>query len=185
MRGGEMRGSDAIHVCSLARVEQAVLDLEASHLVTLINEHHMLETPARIGADRHLRIAVNDIATPQPGLTHPTGDHVERLLAFVTAWERTAPLVIHCWAGISRSTAAAYITLCALNPEADEADIARQIRAASPTAYPNRLLVALGDDILGRDGRMVDAVDDIGRGLLAGEGHPFTLPSRVAAKRQR
>ena len=98
-----------------------------------------------------------------------------KLVDFVTGWDRTAPLVVHCYAGISRSTAGAFITACALNPKRDERTIARLIRDASPTAMPNLRLVALADDLLGRKGRMIKAVDALGPGLSAYEGVPFRL----------
>ena len=84
-------------------------------------------------------------------------------------------MVIHCYAGISRSTASAFMAACALNPHRDESSIARQIRAASPTAYPNRLIVTLADQVLGRDGRMVRALDDMGPGNMSIEGRPFRV----------
>jgi len=43
---------------------------------------------------------------------------------------------------------------CALNPHRDETAIARQMRAARPASYPNRLIVDLADRALGRNGRM-------------------------------
>jgi predicted protein tyrosine phosphatase len=149
--------------------------------VTLINRDHIPQTPRQISPERHLQIAVNDIAAPAPGLTHPNEAHVSQLLEFVRAWDRTAPMVIHCWAGISRSTAAAFISLCALNPKIGEDEIAWRIRESSPTAYPNRLLVAHADDVLGRDGRMLEAVEQIGRGVIAAEGHPFSIPASLFA----
>ena len=54
-------------------------------------------------------------------------------------------MLIHCWAGISRSTAAAYVALCALNPHADERTLANRLRSASPQASPNPRIVALAD----------------------------------------
>jgi predicted protein tyrosine phosphatase len=98
-----------------------------------------------------------------------------QVLTFVRGWDRKAPLVVHCYAGISRSTASAFTAACALNPHRDEASIARQIRAASPIAQPNRLIVALADKALGRDGRMLRAVDDIGPGNMMIEGRPFRI----------
>jgi predicted protein tyrosine phosphatase len=120
-------------------------------------------------------MAVSDIVEPLDGHILPANEHVEELLRFARGWERDNPLVFHCFAGISRSTAAAYITACALAPERDEFAIARDLRQASPTATPNALLVALADDHLGRGGRMVDAVRGIGRGTEAYLGEPFTL----------
>ena len=84
-------------------------------------------------------------------------------------------MVVHCWAGISRSTAAAFAALCAINPGVDEELIARRLREASPTAYPNRLMIRLADAALGRRGRMVEAIEGIGRGVVALEAVPFSL----------
>ena len=84
-------------------------------------------------------------------------------------------MVIHCFAGVSRSTAAAYIAACALSPKRDEFAVARSLRAASPTATPNARLVALADSALQRGGRMNGAIAAIGRGEECFEGTPFTL----------
>ena len=46
---------------------------------------------------------------------------------------------------------------------------------ASPTAYPNRLMIRLADAALGREGRMVRAVEAMGRGVPAGEAEPFSI----------
>src|SRR6185369_17963823 len=138
-------------------------------------------TPEGIGAGRHLRLAMNDICEPQSGLVPPCEGHVSDLIKFALAWDRKAPLLIHCWAGISRSTAAAFITLCALNPEASEREAARALRRASPTAHPNRRLVRLGDTVLQRSGRMIEAVESIGPGEFAEEALVFTLPALHAA----
>jgi predicted protein tyrosine phosphatase len=84
-------------------------------------------------------------------------------------------MVIHCYAGVSRSTAAAFIAACALAPNRDEFVVARTLRAASPTATPNARMVALADLALGRNGRMNEAIAEIGRGETCFEGTPFTL----------
>ncbi|MGI9383101.1 MAG: tyrosine phosphatase family protein [Methyloligellaceae bacterium] len=151
-----------------------------SHLISLINDQTMISTPAPIAPDNHLRLAMNDISEPQPGLVTPNQDHVAELIDFAIAWNRTGPMLIHCWAGISRSTAAAFITLCTLNPEHKEDGIAQSLRAASRTATPNQRLVALADEILGRGGRMNAAVAAIGRGDFASEGAVFKMPALLA-----
>ena len=164
-----------LHVCSLARLDETVAATGASHVVTLINAATPVSRPGSIPEDRHLFIGVSDIVEPLDGHILPGSEHIERLLAFVRAWGRESPLVFHCWAGISRSTAGAFIAACALAPERDEHEIARALRRASPTATPNARFVALADDVLGRRGRMVDAVRAIGRGAEAMEGAPFML----------
>jgi predicted protein tyrosine phosphatase len=164
-----------LHVCSLARLHETVLETRASHMVTLINTGFVVERPASIPADRHLFLNVSDIVEPLDGHIIPGEDHVRTLLSFVRAWDRANPLVFHCWAGVSRSTAAAYIAACTLAPDRDEAEIARALRRASPTATPNARFVALADDLLARRGRMVTAVQAIGRGAECMEGTPFML----------
>jgi predicted protein tyrosine phosphatase len=77
--------------------------------------------------------------------------------------------------GISRSTASAFATVCALNPRRDEASIAQALRRASATATPNARIVSLADRLLGRQGRMIAAIETIGRGDLTTEAAPFRL----------
>ena len=100
---------------------------------------------------------------------------LSELFALRPSWDRAEPLLIHCFAGVSRSTAAAFIAACALAPERDEFAIARSLRAASPTASPNARLVALADAVLDRGGRMNEAIEAIGRGQDCEEGVPFGL----------
>ena len=140
-------------------------------------------TPAGIRPENHARLFIHDIAEPIDGHVAPDAEHVAQLLQFATAWDRRGSMVIHCWAGISRSTAAAFIALCALNPETPEELIARRMREASPTAYPNRLMIRLGDAALGRTGRMMAAVEAIGRGVIANEALPFSLPADLSVPR--
>ena len=102
-------------------------------------------------------------------------EHVHELIDFVQRWDRRAPIAMHCYAGISRSTAGAFISACALNPDRDEAIIAQTIRDSSKTAAPNIMLVSHADRILGRNGRMIAAVEALGPGLPSLEGHPFRL----------
>lgn len=164
-----------IHVCSLARLHRTVDEIKATHVITLLKDTHLVLRPDSIAADRHLILGMDDIAEPVDGYVCPAEEHVTDLLAFIREWDRAQPLVVHCYAGISRSTAGAFISACALNPRRDEAAIARLIRGASPTAMPNRRLVSLADRMMGRGGRMVAAIEAIGPGISAYEGHPFRL----------
>lgn len=164
-----------IHVCSLARLHNTVEETGARHIVTLLRLTDRVQRPRQIAAQNHLVLSMDDITCPVDGYTHPCEDHVTQLVEFVTEWDQTAPLVMHCFAGISRSTAGAFVAACALNPQRNEAAIAQAIRTASPTAMPNIMLVTLADRILGRQGRMIDAIEAIGVGLAAIEGDPFRL----------
>ena len=164
-----------IHVCSLARLYATVDETGARHIVTLLRLTDRVERPHHIAPENHLVLAVDDIAMPMEGYTVPAQEHVERLIDFVGHWDRAAPMVVHCWAGISRSTAGAYVAACALNPSRDEQQIAWDIRRASRTAQPNVAIVSIADRLLRRQGRMVRAIETIGPGDVAMEGDPFRL----------
>jgi predicted protein tyrosine phosphatase len=164
-----------LHVCSLALIGDTVARTGARSLVTLLSPDTEVLRPAGIAPERHLYLAVSDIVAPVPGQVLPEAAHLDDFLGFVHAWDRAEPMVIHCFAGVSRSTAAAYVAACALAPARDEFAVARALRAASPTATPNARLVALADSALQRNGRMNDAIAEIGRGEECFEGTPFTL----------
>jgi len=164
-----------IHVCSLSRLHATVDETRARHVVTLLRLIERVQRPTHIAPENHLVLAVDDITAPMDGYTAPAHEHVQRLVDFVTAWDRQAPMVVHCFAGISRSTAGAYVAACALNPKRDEMQIAWDIRRASRTAQPNARIVSIADRLLKRDGRMIRAIDAIGVGDPATEGHPFRL----------
>lgn len=169
----------AVHVCPLSQVAATVEASGASHLITLINVATPVARPDSIPADNHLFIGINDIVEPMDGMVLPAEDHVRTLIRFVEGWDQKRPLVVHCFAGISRSTAAAYIALCVARPERDEREIAQALRQASPLATPNALLVAIADRLLERDGRMAAAIEEIGRGDTAVENVPFVLPLEI------
>lgn len=164
-----------IHVCSLAKLHDTVRETGARHVVTLIKDISLVHRPASIAAANHLLLDMDDIADPIEGYVAPAEEHVNALLRFVHDWDRAAPMVVHCYAGISRSTAGAFVTVCALNPRRDELSVARALRLASPTASPNTRIVALADRALNRGGRMVAAVESIGRGMAAYASEPFRL----------
>ena len=174
---GRARKSGAIHVCPLSAVPHTVESSKASHLLTWLQDEIIVETPRLILPDRHIRFHIHDISEPLVGYAAPGREHIDQLIEFAHAWGGEGPIVVHCWAGISRSTAAAYTALCAINPDASEELIAARLRAASPTAYPNRLMIRLADAALGRQGRMVRAVESIGRGIPASEAVPFSIPA--------
>jgi predicted protein tyrosine phosphatase len=164
-----------IHVCSLARLHDTVRETGARHVVTLIKDISLVHRPASITPENHLLLAMDDITDPIDGYVAPHEEHVGNLLRFVLAWDRGAPMVVHCYAGISRSTAGAFVTICALNPQRDEMKIAQALRDASPTATPNLRIVRIADQMLGRNGRMISAVEAIGTGRAAYATEPFRL----------
>ena len=165
----------SIIVSPLSFVETVCETRRPSRLISLLDPGHVVPTPKGLGADAHLRIGVHDICEEAEGLICPDETVVEQAVAFGRDWTGEAPILVHCWAGVSRSTASAFTLACERNPEADERTIAAEIRRRSAHANPNRRMVALADDLLRRRGRMVDAVEAMGRGELARESRPFEI----------
>ena len=164
-----------IHVCSLAALPETVRATGASHVLTVMANVDQVQRPASVLEANHLKVSMDDITQEMDGFLAPSQEHIEKVLNFVRNWDRGAPLVVHCYAGISRSTASAFAAACMLNPHRNEIEIARQIRARSPIASPNRLIVTLADKALGRDGRMLRALDEMGPGSMTVEGRPFQV----------
>jgi len=163
-----------IIVSPLHVVEELVVTRDIGRVLGLLagcNEHPDL--PELAASGNHLKLTMHDIAMPVDGMTTPGAGHVETLIEFIADWDRKKPMLIHCWAGVSRSTASAYIAQCMLSPERSEDDLATELRHLSPSATPNPLIIAHADVILGRDGRMVAAIENIGRGADAFEGNVF------------
>lgn len=131
-----------------------------------------------IAADQVLRLAFHDIDRPRDGLKAPEREDVAALVAFGRGWPGTRPLLVHCRMGISRSTAAAFVLACLREPDRPEREIAAALRAVSPCATPNALVVSFADDLLGREGRMREAVRLIGRGADYAPYRVFALHAR-------
>jgi predicted protein tyrosine phosphatase len=158
-------------VCPLADLDKALAS-QPSHVLSLISPG--AKAPICTGTT-HLILRFNDINAPTEGLLGASQEDVESLMEFARNWSGEAPLLAHCWAGISRSPAAAYIIACARNAAGLEAELAQQLRAVAPEATPNPWMVGLADKLLNRNGRMSAAIAAIGRGREAGQGVLFTL----------
>jgi predicted protein tyrosine phosphatase len=157
-------------VCPLAQLD-AALALAPSHVMSLVSP----ETVLPLVPGQRLVLRFHDIAEPAEGLIAVQAEDIAAIIGFIQDWPGAAPLLIHCWAGISRSTAAAYIAACLREGAGEEERLAQVLRHAAPWATPNPRMVALADGILGRSGRMVRAIAGIGRGREAGMGELFGI----------
>ncbi|HEY2071471.1 MAG TPA: hypothetical protein VGG48_18070 [Rhizomicrobium sp.] len=165
-----------ILVTPLSGISNAISGYRPSHMITLLSPDHMIETPEGIDAARHLKIGMNDVADATASEMPPSERHVDEILKFGRTWDAKQPMLVHCWAGVSRSMASAYILLCDRLGPGHEGDIAQAMRRRAPHAYPNPLLIKLADGKLKRDGRMIAAVEAIGRGRIVDEGQCVEFP---------
>jgi predicted protein tyrosine phosphatase len=167
----------AIVVGPLASIAELAVRHRVTEMVSLIAEGQDFHRPGVIRAERHLKLAMNDITFAGTGnLVAPSEQHVADLIAFAKDWDSASPLLIHCWMGVSRSPAAALITALAVDPGQDEFALANRLRQVAPHATPNTRLIEIGDRTLGRDGRLVAAIKSIGRGAETDGRASFVLP---------
>jgi predicted protein tyrosine phosphatase len=172
-----LEDNDLIHVSSLSALRSVAARLESYDLLTLLSPDHPETDWSGFACQRHVRLAFHDIVEIRPGLMAPDRQMMQAILDFGRGESGQRPMLIHCWVGISRSSAAAFAILCDRNP-GFERDIAMELRRRTPSVTPNRLMVALADDLLQRDGCMIAAIETIGRGAEAAEGEPYQLPLR-------
>ena len=165
-----------ILVTPLSALADAIDRERPSHIVSLLSPPHMIPTPAGFDRRRHLQLGLDDVSDPLAADFPPERAHVDRLLAFSREWDASAPLLIHCWAGISRSMASAFIVLCDRMGPAREVEIALAMRRRAPHAQPNALLVRHADEALGRGGHMVAALRAMGPAIMAEEGVATEFP---------
>ena len=118
---------------------------------------------AAYGAHKRLTLRFDDIIEPIGGMQPPQVEHVEALLAFGRGLEPAdgdplGHLLVHCHAGISRSTASMVTILAESRPDEGEDAIYAHVREIRPQAWPNSRMIAMADTLLGRDGRLVEAL---------------------------
>ena len=135
--------------------------------------------------NRRLRLRFHDVIESQPGWIAPERWDVELLLAFSRdlAGANEAHLLIHCHAGVSRSTAAATLVMAQTCPERPADEVLREVVRLRPRAWPNLRILELGDEILGRGGTIVEAARAHYRRAL--EREPWLAEAMIEGGRGR
>ena len=171
-----------ILVSPLSKVMLLVADRAPERVVSLLDPDATFPEFGSAYVGHHLRLRLHDVHVASVGEVSATAKHIDALLAFLAQWRRSAPILIHCRAGIGRSPAAAFIAACLYNPGVDELEVASVLRRVSSTSRPNESLVGLADAALGRCGRMTKAIVETGRGLswpTVDEGRSFEFPAVI------
>jgi predicted protein tyrosine phosphatase len=165
-----------IYICNLAEMPGHVGRLKPTRLVSLQAPHEQPPTPQEIGKGCHLKVSVNDISQPLAGHILPEGSHIGPLIDFIGAWDpEEGPLLVHCFAGISRSTAAAMIALAVKAP-GRVPELGHHLRHHAPHALPNRRMIEVADRMLDLDGRLIAAHQAMAPPTLAYSGPLTELP---------
>ncbi|HET8995366.1 MAG TPA: protein-tyrosine-phosphatase [Acetobacteraceae bacterium] len=131
-----------------------------SHVLSILDPGH--PEPSAFGSfGEHVRLELrfNDIIEEAPDMQMPSRLHVEQLLAFgrTLPTEAQAHLLVHCHAGISRSSASMTLLLAQAMPDCPAAAIFDEVLRIRPIIWPNLRILELGDAALRRDGALIEA----------------------------
>ena len=154
----------AISVCGIEELAGHGA-LGATHVLSILDpDHPVPEAFGAFGEHAKLELRFHDITDSRPGEILPNAAHVDSILAFgrTLATER-ASLLVHCHAGISRSTAAMALIIAQALPALSAPDVLRTVHGIREKAWPNLRLMELGDAALGRGGALVAATHALHR----------------------
>lgn len=159
-----------ISVCGIEELD-AHREAGASHVLSILDpDHPVPEAFGRFGEHEKLELRFHDVIEADPGMEPPTEEHVDRLLAFGRGLMREpsdgAHLLVHCHAGISRSTAAMALILLQALPDRPAADVMQEVLRIREKAWPNLRMIEIGDAALGRNGEIIDAAVEVYRRQL-------------------
>jgi len=159
--------------------------LGATHVLSILDpDHPVPEAFGTFGEHAKLELRFHDIVDPRPGEIVPDRAHVDAILAFGrTLWMERASLLVHCHAGISRSTASMALLIAQAAPDMPAADVLRTVHGIREKAWPNLRLVELGDAALNRGGTLVAATHALHRLQL--EVRPHIAEFMTDAGRER
>ena len=163
-------------------------DVGVSHVLSILDPHWPVpDAFGAFGEHERLELRFHDVIEDIQGAMAPQPEHVARLLALgrdmLSEPAPGAHLLVHCHAGVSRSTAAMLLMLAQAHPEVAVALLAHEILRIRPQAWPNLRIVEIGDVMLRRDGEIVEAAKGIYRLQLA--QRPELAPAMTAAGRGR
>ena len=145
-----------IQICSLEAAKEA--DIKAYDGIITI-EDHAIADPFRVESDDPPQriLSFDDISAPIDNWVAPEDRHIRSALVFARRWDQPS-LLIHCRAGMSRSPAIALTILADWLGEGREDEAGKELIKVAPLCTPNMLVVKITDRILGRAGRLVEAV---------------------------
>lgn len=134
-----------------------------THVVSLWDGYHADDPKTRLLLETILPAAqvhfgfFNDVFTPFSGDYAPQFGAIREILEFTAQRKSGDYLLVHCAAGVSRSTAIAFAALCQHAGPGLEPDCFRALKRIRSSAAPNPLIVEFADSLLRRNGAMVQA----------------------------
>ena len=153
-----MTSTFPVHVCSLDQVRE--IDVSTYDGIITIEDTTIRE-PFRVQTDepKQLILRFDDINQPMDDYVIPQMSHIKRALDFADKIE-DGSLLIHCRAGISRSSAIALAVIAKRLGSGKEEEAVKTLEHINPNCRPNKSIVKMTDELLERDWKLYKEVDD-------------------------
>ena len=172
--------SGDLWICRACDLATMAAELRPHRILSIAEPGYRNDTPAGMDPDRHRHLNFDDIIEAIPGYVAPSEQHVGSIIDLAAELTDADRILVHCQAGISRSSAAALIMLAARNP-GHELDIAARLREEGPWFVPNRLMVDIADRLIGRGPLLSAALASMGAPSVILNARPVQLPHRTDA----
>ena len=161
----ELRPPFGLTVCGIDELA-GYCQLGATHVLSILDPDWPVPEAFRsFGEHAKLELRFHDVIEEILGTVPPNRDHVTALLAFGRGLA-TSPLphphlLVHCHAGVSRSTAAMALIMAEAMPQVPAQQVFEEVLRIRPQAWPNLRLVEIGDAVLARRGALVAGAADL------------------------
>ena len=148
---------NSLHICSLEAVRE--LDISVYDGIITIEDTH-IEQPFRVDlyGPEQLVLCFDDISVPMDGYVEPEEKHIHAALNFEhrLSQQTNGSILIHCHAGISRSSALALAIIAKRLGQGKEKEAVKELEMINPNCRPNKSIVWMTDEILKRNRQLYD-----------------------------
>lgn len=174
-----------ITICGIPELDEHCA-AGVTHIVSILDpESPDPPTFAKFAPHWRLDLRFHDIIEPNRCQLAPSRGDVAQLLGFGRELNDRAGnhLLVHCHAGVSRSTAAAALIMVQMHPHRPARVALDTVARMRPRAWPNLRMLEFGDALLGRNGEIVAAASAVYRRVLDRE--PFMQEAMMDGGRAR
>ncbi len=159
----------ALEICGYSDLDRIIEKFKPTHIISLIENVRFL-------GNNHLHLQVSDIHGPTLGFTHPIKEHLDELLDYTRNLTDSDRILVHCFAGQSRSTAAAIAII--IQHGMNYIDAFDHVSSLRPISLPNTAFIKLIDNHFELNGKLIKHNDDYRKGAFQRMTRPPEGPNQ-------
>jgi predicted protein tyrosine phosphatase len=152
------------YVCSRNQVAALTSKVGATHILSLLDPGVRPYLHPKTDRNNWLLIICCDVLKEnEPNA--PTREQVSKILDWGKQLPNDAVVIVHCEAGVSRSTAAA-LALMVQDTNNDIEQCIKRLIDVRPTAIPNPIISKYADELLNCNGKLYQAAEELSKKYL-------------------